>query len=392
MNYDTFVNASFFLQGKADQFTQQPTGSRKRILGSILGLDIWEEYRQRAGERRKEVENEINGLDGRLAEIDAELGEEEARRVRLEELESGLKRLGKQRHAQEEALVSIRKVAAALAEQRRLVDALSRQADAARRRQDETGSRLQERRQERTGYTEKLAHQDEIEAAYKAWQQARADIEYWDEIASRFREQEKRRQAPLAKIQAGRARLEQELSTLEAQALQIASLSNQIAPLEEQLGENRQRLAQLKEKLSERTACDAELGLARQQRAEMQAENPRLKKEMDELKERIDQLEGGEGAECPLCGQPLGPDEREALIKDLGAQGKEMGDRFRKNLNDLKEIEQVTRELEAQLAGLGHVEKEHLRLSQAVVQLETRLERPAGPANRVGNRRRTAAG
>ncbi len=48
MDYETFINASFFLQGKADQFTQQRPGDRKRILGSILGLEIWESYRQRA--------------------------------------------------------------------------------------------------------------------------------------------------------------------------------------------------------------------------------------------------------------------------------------------------------------------------------------------------------
>jgi len=55
LDYETFVNASFFLQGKADQFTQQRPGDRKRILSSILGLDIWEQYRLHAAERRKRV-------------------------------------------------------------------------------------------------------------------------------------------------------------------------------------------------------------------------------------------------------------------------------------------------------------------------------------------------
>jgi DNA repair protein SbcC/Rad50 len=75
LDYETFVNASFFLQGKADQFTQQRPGDRKRILSSILGLEIWESYRLRAAERRKKVEGEIARLDGRLAEINTELSE-----------------------------------------------------------------------------------------------------------------------------------------------------------------------------------------------------------------------------------------------------------------------------------------------------------------------------
>src|SRR3990172_10867178 len=52
LDYETFVNASFFLQGKADQFTQQRPADRKRILSSILGLDTWEAYRQKAGDRK----------------------------------------------------------------------------------------------------------------------------------------------------------------------------------------------------------------------------------------------------------------------------------------------------------------------------------------------------
>src|SRR5512136_1341570 len=74
LDYETFVNVSFFLQGRADQFAQQPPTRRKEILGAILGLEAWEAYRQRAADRRKVVEGELNSVDGRVAEIDAELG------------------------------------------------------------------------------------------------------------------------------------------------------------------------------------------------------------------------------------------------------------------------------------------------------------------------------
>jgi len=63
LDYDTFINASFFLQGKADQFTQQNASQRKQVLGSILGLEVWEDYRERTAERRKEIEREIAGID-----------------------------------------------------------------------------------------------------------------------------------------------------------------------------------------------------------------------------------------------------------------------------------------------------------------------------------------
>ena len=70
LDYDTFVNASFFLQGKADQFTQQTASKRKEVLGSILGLEAWEIYRTRAAERRRTVEDEVENIDGRVMEIE----------------------------------------------------------------------------------------------------------------------------------------------------------------------------------------------------------------------------------------------------------------------------------------------------------------------------------
>jgi len=93
LDYETFVNASFFLQGKADQFTQQNASKRKDVLSNILGLEIWEEYKARTAEKRKAIERDVDEIDGRVAEIDAELAEEESRLNRLAELQGLLKQV-----------------------------------------------------------------------------------------------------------------------------------------------------------------------------------------------------------------------------------------------------------------------------------------------------------
>ncbi len=112
LDYETFVNASFFLQGKADQFAQQSPGKRKEILSNILGLEIWETYRERAAERRKSIERELDAADGRIQEIDTELGEEEPRKQKLKDLEAQLRQLSAVRKTQETALENLRKAAA----------------------------------------------------------------------------------------------------------------------------------------------------------------------------------------------------------------------------------------------------------------------------------------
>jgi exonuclease SbcC len=165
LDYETFVNAAFFLQGKADQFTQQRPGDRKRILASILGLEVWETYRKRAVERRKAIEDEIVSLDGRLTEINTELAEEETRKTRLGELETELERIAKARSAQESILENIKQITATLAEQRKLVEALSLQLESAQKRMTELDLRITARREEKETHTQTLSCESKIEAA-----------------------------------------------------------------------------------------------------------------------------------------------------------------------------------------------------------------------------------
>ncbi|TLN19930.1 hypothetical protein FDZ74_05790, partial [bacterium] len=134
MDYETFTNASFFLQGRADQFAQQRPGDRKRILTSVLGLEIWDSYRDAATERRKRQESELAIIDAQLEEINTELGEETQRRGNLRQKEDELAQASELRKSQENALDSLRRLAAALDQQKSMLDLLQSQAVAARQR------------------------------------------------------------------------------------------------------------------------------------------------------------------------------------------------------------------------------------------------------------------
>ena len=377
LDYETFVNASFFLQGKADLFTQQRPGDRKRILSSILGLEIWETYRQRAFERRRGIEAEIAALEGRLTEIEAELAEEVARKSRLGELQAELERLTRLRTAQESSVGNIRQLIAALAEQRKHVENLNRQLQTSAQQLQGLEEKASARQQEREAHAGILARGGEIESAYRAWQQARADTEFWEEIASNFREHEKMRQGPLDEINAFRARLLQEVQTLEAQQQAVLAQAAEFTQLQSQLNHLDAEIAVIEEQLSRREEHDMEIQSARQDQAERRAQNQRLKSEMDELKERIDQLSQVEGANCPLCGQPLTPEDRQRLIDELSAQGREMGDRFRSNQALLRESESNLAELESRMAAFARFDSElreqaksRARLSARLVQIE----------------------
>jgi len=374
MDYETFTNASFFLQGKADQFTQQRSGDRKRILSSILGLEVWESYRQKAAERRRVLENEISGLDARLADLLKELAEESTRKQRLKELESELERLSQQRAVQENILANIRQFAATLEEQKRLVGTLVRQLDNAQRMFQELEHRLAARKQEQEACLDLLARADDVGVAYQAWKKIRLELEQMEEVAQQFREYEKQRTAPRAEIQAEEARFEQELQGLQNDDRAMADVRVEIETLNIEIESAGVTLAEAESRQAQREQLLAKLSEAQTRLAQARSENPHLKSEMDELKARIDSLKDAEGAECPLCGQPLKDDDRARLIESLKIQGTQMGDRYRENQTLLRDADQLVITLESQIADYADAPEQVRIGDQRLAGLNGRLE------------------
>jgi DNA repair protein SbcC/Rad50 len=374
LDYETFVNASFFLQGKADQFTQQRPGDRKRILSSILGLETWEAYRKRAAERRKLMEEEIERLDGRLHEIQGELDEEAQRRDSLQRLESELDRLGKERQVQEAVLDNIRKIAASLAARQNLVQALERQAQSARRGLEEIQGRLAQRTQERDAFSGLVGRAPDIEAGFRRLEELRLELKRWDETAKNNREHEIRRKDPISKIEAAKSKLEGELNGLQERAQSITKASEGLPDWQGRIEDLQTRIAETEQRLAERSQLQSDLETCRTQHAEAAAENRTLKPAMEPLKQRLDRLQELEAAICPTCGKPLGESERMELIAVLEAEGKEMGDRFRQNQAMIKESEDAARSLEQAIAPLRHVENELRTLTAQLAQASSQRE------------------
>ncbi|MBN2045536.1 MAG: SMC family ATPase [Anaerolineales bacterium] len=375
MEYETFVNASFFLQGKADQFTQQRPADRKRILGSILGLEIWESYRKETFNQRRSVETEITALEGRLQEINTELAEENQRRARLKEIEANMQAVSSALHAQTSLLDELRKKATRLEENRKRANALSTQAEQTQSELDTLKQRLSDRQEEKQTFSDLMSRQDQIETSYQAWQKTLAELAVWDKTANSFNQQKMSRHAPLTEIETAKTRLETELENLKAQAARINEHKVELESLKASITEIQRESEQHEKALKEKAALDTQFQKILQKQTEARAENPLLKSEMDTLKGRIDQLKSAEGAECPLCGQPLSPADRTRLITELETEGKQKGDQYRANLTLLESVEAQIKEISAKLAKYEGTEEQlrqsNRKLDQNRHQIET---------------------
>jgi exonuclease SbcC len=374
LDYDTFVNAAFFLQGKADQFTQQTASKRKEVLGSILGLEAWETYRARAAERRRALEDEVRTIDGRITEIEDELAEEDARVAHLTKLESELKGLATTRKTQETVLENMKKVTASLDNQRKLVETLAAALERSQTHLSGLQARLADREAERATYASLLERVAEVESAYEKWKQTRAESERMDKVAEQFREHEKRRQPLLEEIAIEKAKLEQEQASLSEQYAVISDQLPAINELNEQIEAAKESLAETEAKIVEREELEKQAGVAREKMAELKAENQTLKVQMDELKARIDRLSVADGAVCPLCGQDLSEEHRKSTLTGLEGEGKTQGDRYRANQTEMKALAEQITKLDSQFASYASVDKDRQSASTTIAQLSERLE------------------
>jgi exonuclease SbcC len=375
LDYETFVNASFFLQGRADQFTQQNATKRKEVLANILGLEVWEEYKARTAEKRKRIETEVETIDGRMAEIDSELSEEEARTIRLGELQRTLNHLSAAREAHESVLQNIKRNAVLLEEQRKLTAALAAGIERTRTALASLEARLADKESDRASYADLVNRSKEIESAHKAWQKARKDLEALDKVAAEFHEHQTERATLQEQIAVEKARLDEERRGLAVEAEEIEKQRLETGDLESVVEGKRSLLLETEKKLANREELERQRNSARETQAELKAENDALKLQMDELKARIERLESADGATCPLCDQDLTEEHRTSTLERLHREGTHMGDRHRGNRAKASELVNQVASLESQIASLSSAENDRVRFAGEISQLTERLDR-----------------
>ncbi len=290
MNYDVFTNASFLLQGKADEFTTKTADRRKEILADILGVSLWDEYREQATEGRKGAEQELAALDRRLAEVEAELerAAEYTRELEVAEARAASAAAERDRQA---LLVEKARQNKNLADQHR--EALQRMtADLAETENDlrRVEGLAAQRRGEVAGYQALLDRREAILAAYAAWQAAESEHAGWQARA----EQHAALAAELGPLETAvataRAALEQRLSALEGQREQLAAARAKRAGLETQLAAAQQQRAALQARADELAEQEREWRDARAEIDKGDMERQFLTTELAQLTARAEDI------------------------------------------------------------------------------------------------------
>ncbi len=320
LDYDTFINSAFLLQGRADEFSTRTPAERKGVLGEILGLRAYDalvdqaklEARQREASRI-ELQAELDIIDRQTAELPRLRIEAEETRVALREADGELRRAAA-------ALEAAR-------ESHRLADLRARQTNDALTRVREADAALAALRTQIATHEQAIARSSsviaragDIERGYAALEAARREAADYGGRAGEAMTLQQRRHTLEAAIESARhdagqavAAAAQRVAELDARASRLAALTDERATALQLRAEADELAVELKARRDEaRAAGDEALAL--------ETTNAALRAAMLDLRRKLDELAAADAA-CPLCARPLGAEEKariEALYESEG--------------------------------------------------------------------------
>lgn len=101
VNYELFISSVMIMQGKADSFTRKEPSERKELLYDILGLQIYEELRELATDKRKELISSAESIKTLINSLKEKITIKNS-------LDEDLKKLNTEMNKKEEEIANIR--------------------------------------------------------------------------------------------------------------------------------------------------------------------------------------------------------------------------------------------------------------------------------------------
>ncbi len=315
MDYDTFVNSAFIVQGRADEFTQKNARQRKEVLGRILGLGRYDQLQSMARGRYQECQRQSETQQTRLGKLDDELANREGYEAELRTVDDHLALLGREISSREKAQAELEAQRLEQIQLRQRSAELGREQQRVAERAQQVNDELENLRAQQRQDSEILATAESIERDFAAYNQLRIQIGLLEQKAqehgklethhrqlaeqiAQARQKVERRQAHWAATLGGCQRQLAEYQALLNREQTIAIRYAEFKTISEQAQALEQARIRYEALLSERRRLEHELSLAaehgksqRQALAKQLAQLERASTEGETLAAHIRQLQ-----------------------------------------------------------------------------------------------------
>ena len=384
MDYDTFINSAFLLQGRADEFTNKTPGDRKEVLAKILGLGFYDRLQDMARERGDERKGSADVVEADMERMSAELSRREGCEAELESVETHLEEINGRLEASQQSVQSLtmrvedlRRKGVELAEMKTRIPTIEQDISHLQSEMDVRNSRI-------STYRGLIEEKEAIQEGLVQFQQLRLRYEELNSARERFDELSKRKTDLEREVENARARLDERAKQLEKRVeVELRPQAEAGPAIRIKLEEERARLGALEEEQQEIGHGRRHLQELVAKLGQLEANAQQLKTEGQELRSKLDLVDHSHGGVlCPLCGTELGAEGCRRLIDSYSLQREEKLQQYQRNESSVNSTEVEKRQLEKELAQ----REETLRRSQREAQSSVAvLEKRSAESQQAGD-------
>lgn len=341
IDYQTFINSAFILQGRIDEFSRKSARERKEILSEILGLSRYDELANLAKFHFREIYNIIMAKESRLEYIYQETANLDFYKEKIKQLSESYKEISRKIKTEEVKVGKLKEEINLLRHKDEQYTELEGRIEQYRQEIMRGQKQIELRKKEIIDYEKIISQKEKVLTDFKNYQKFNTENNEFSRKLQKIRRIEEEKVLTRRKIENERADLEVEVRNKQDRYKDLKMRSEQGA-------KNRVRLLELEEKMKG-------IKLLEEQREEVQQKGSELNIEINSIKSQIERLEkdnkdnkeklrllreNPEG-ECPLCETKLNAERKRKIEDNIN---KEISLNFKKVDKLKKETEESTKQ------------------------------------------------
>ena len=378
MDYDTFVNSAFLVQGRADEFTNKTPAERKAVLSKILGLDTYDRLQIRARERNSWSENTAKVVESNVDRLRRELEQMVEPSHELVELETVLVTLNRDLADHQGVATVMRDQVVELRRRQEGQEELARRLVALSQEMEQFKLAKQAAQQQIMSYEKLLESATAIRQGATRLESARTTFSRLESAGHKFEDLERQRAIVSAAVDVKRTVLESQVKQLATEIdTRIAPKSQELEKLQVSQRELQALGTELEERQKSLSAERERLNGMAVLAGQLQRDLERSATEGRDLAAKKELLDGANGVDavCPLCQTPLSEDGCQRLSETFEADIEAKRDEYRTISAQVKTLQAQTLELESSLPHQEQVlSQDHTNRQVSLKQLEQQIQ------------------
>jgi len=336
IDYRTFINSAFILQGRIDEFSRKSARERKEILSEILGLSHYDELANLAKSHLKEINNIMMTKGSRLEYIYQEIANIDSYKQKIKELSDSYEDISQKIKKKEDQLNQLKEDINLLKHKKEQFEELKDRTEQQRQEIGRGQKQIELKKKEIVDCEKIISQKEIILSNFINYQKFNTENNELTLKLQKIRKIEEERMFTERKIESGKTDLTVEIRNKRDRFKDLQLKAERELKSKTEVLESEKKMREIKffeEQSEEIRKKGSELNI---EINTIKGQIERLEKDHRDNEEKLRLLRENPEGECPLCEAKLNAERKKKIETNLSREI---------NLN-LKEIERLKKEEE----------------------------------------------